>query len=308
MTGALHLPSLAAAREPLRQLWASGGAIGSVHTLGALHEGHARVIEMAANENDHVVVTVYPNKAQLAPGTRYRYDLERDVAFAFQHGATHVVSSDDAEMYPPDYVTVLDQGERTSRIDGTVLPYLFRGMVTMCLRWILFVRPHRTYWGMKDIGQLLLVRRAVADLLFETEVREVPCVRFRSGIPISSRLLRLDPSSLREVQQVYQALEAGRALALSGETSADAVRKRVYEVLDELPLSRFRPCYVKLADPHDFAELDDVRLPFILTSAVTNEQIFHFDSLLLRTADDLRHGAPVLWLDDEWPKRPACAE
>ena len=122
MTGALHLPSLAAAREPLRQLWASGGAIGSVHTLGALHEGHARVIEMAANENDHVVVTVYPNKAQLAPGTRYRYDLERDVAFAFQHGATHVVSSDDAEMYPPDYVTVLDQGERTSRIDGTVLP------------------------------------------------------------------------------------------------------------------------------------------------------------------------------------------
>ena len=178
----------------------------------------------------------------------------------------------------------------------------------MCLRWILFVRPHRTYWGMKDIGQLLLVRRAVADLLFETEVREVPCVRFRSGIPISSRLLRLDPSSLREVQQVYQALEAGRALALSGETSADAVRKRVYEVLDELPLSRFRPCYVKLADPHDFAELDDVRLPFILTSAVTNEQIFHFDSLLLRTADDLRHGAPVLWLDDEWPKRPACAE
>jgi len=64
------LLSLHDARPVLRDLRRGGRSIGSVHTLGALHAGHARVIALAAEENDHVVVTVYPNKAQLAPGAR----------------------------------------------------------------------------------------------------------------------------------------------------------------------------------------------------------------------------------------------
>src|SRR5262245_43576370 len=116
-----HFTSLNDALPALRELHQSGGTIGSIHTLGALHAGHGRVIEIAARENDHVVVTIYPNKAQFAPGTRYVYDLEQDVQFAFDHGATHVVSSGDSEMYPDSYRTFLDQGPCYSRLDGTVV-------------------------------------------------------------------------------------------------------------------------------------------------------------------------------------------
>lgn len=299
--GPRHLPSLAAARPVLRELHAGGGPIGSVHTLGALHAGHATLIEAAAAENDHVVVSVYPNQAQLGPGTRYVHDLDRDVEYAGSHGATHVISSRDEEMYPDEYRTFLRQEPAMHRLDAKTIDYLFPGMITMSVRWIIFVRPHRTYWGEKDIGQSILVRRAVADLLIDTEVRQVPCVRFRSGIPISSRLLRLERSALIEIRQVHRALEAGRDEAANGDSSAARVLGRVRATLDDLPLTRFALCHATLASPVDFTDLEDARPPFILHVAVTDGVIFHFDGLLIETTHELHDGARVLWLDEEWP-------
>lgn len=296
----VRLASLPAARSALRELWRSGGTIGSVHSLGALHEGHGKVIELAAAENDHCVVTIYPNEAQLAPGSRYEYDVERDVAFAVARGATHVITPARGEMYGDSYRTFLDQGECHRRLDATVVPFLFRGMITMCIRWMNFVRPTRAYWGLKDLGQALLVRRAVEDLLLDCEVREVPCVRYRSGIPISSRLMRLDRESLAEVAEVYRALKKGLAVAASGETAASAVRRATEEHLGSVPLRRFRVHYVKLVDAVDFADLDELRFPFILHCAVTNGAINHFDGLLVRRPEDLG-GTDVLWLDETYP-------
>ncbi len=295
----IHLRSLAEARPVLREHRKSGRTLGGVNTLGALHEGHRRVIRLAAEENDDVVVTIYPNRAQFAPGTQYKYDLERDVAFAFASGATHVISSRDDEMYPSDHGTFLDQGDRTQRLDGTVVPFLFRGMVTMCIRWINFVRPDRTYWGLKDIGQALLVRRAVIDLLIDTQVREVPCIRFTSGIPISSRLLDLDRDSLLEVASVYRALEAARMMVAAGERSTAAV---LAGARDALRLERFQLRSAKIAEAAEFTEPGVIPDgPFILQLVVNNGTINHFDGLLLRSGDDICNGPATIWLDTEWP-------
>lgn len=297
-----HLRSLADARIILRRLHRDGGTIGSIHTLGALHAGHGHVIQLAARQNDYVIVTIYPNKAQFAPGTRYVYDLERDAQFAFDHGATHVISSHDDEMYPSAYRTFLDQGPCHSGMDGTVVPFLFRGMITQCIRWISFVRPHQTYWGLKDIGQTLLVRRAIEDLLIDTTISEVPCVRFKSGMPISSRLLSLDNKSLREVAHVYAAIEIGRRAIASGERRASIIIDLVRHEIERLPLSIFKISYVKLVEPQDFLEPSEIEVPFILHIAITNGKINHFDGILIRTDEELRLGTETLWLDLEWPR------
>jgi pantothenate synthetase len=229
------------------------------------------------------------------------HDVDRDVEFAWSHGATHVISGRDEELYPDTYRTFLRQEPAMHRLDAKTIDYLFPGMITMSVRWIIFVRPHRTYWGEKDIAQSILVRRAVSDLLIDTEVRRVPCVRFRSGIPISSRLLRLDRSSLIEVRQVYRALEAGRAEAANGDRTAGGVLGRVRATLDDLPLAHFSLCHATLASPVDFTDLEVARPPFILHVAMTDGVIFHFDGLLIETKHELHDGARVLWLDEEWP-------
>ena len=296
-----HFRSLEEARSALRQLHCENGVIGSVHTLGALHEGHARVISLAAAENENVVVTIYPNKMQFAPSTKYVFDLEKDVRLAIDHGATHVISSRDGEMYPDEYSTFLDQGDCYKRLDGTVVPFLFRGMITQCVRWISFVRPHRTYWGLKDIGQTILVRRAIEDLLIDTEIREIPCIRFRSGMPISSRLLTLDKKTLCEVAHIYRSIEAGRRAIADGEYRAKEIIDLVFAELNSLPLVILRVSYIKIARPQDFTEPKKITLPFILHVVVTNGNNNYFDGILIRNEKELQEGPDVIWLDEEWP-------
>ena len=217
--------SLKEAKEGLNKLHKEGKTIGSIHTLGALHIGHGKLIEMSSKENDCTVISIYPNIAQLAPGSKYEYDIKKDCKFAEEHGATHIICPKTEEIYPEDFRTYLDQGECYKRLNGTAQPYLFKGMITMSVRWILFTRPTRTYWGLKDIGQTILVERALKDL-FQDDiiVREVPCVRYKSGIAISSRLMNQPENKIKEFRRLNEACEKARKALLNGETNANKIK------------------------------------------------------------------------------------
>jgi pantoate--beta-alanine ligase len=293
----LHLRSVAEARPVLRELRRSGQTIGSVHTLGALHAAHGELIRRSVSENDQTIVTVYPNKIQLFPGSAYRYDLDADVALAASCGATIVISSDDAEMYPPDYATYLDQGPRFQRLNSSVFDFASRGQVTGAIRWISLCRPTASYFGMKDIEQSLLVQRAVRDLLIDCEIRHVPCVRMRgTGVPVSSRLRFLPPERLQEVGSVYRALEAGRELIAKGTTDPEKVLAYVRSLLQKA-LSTFRIVYLTLVDAEEFAPQKEVALPFILHCAITDDTLHHFDGLCIRSGEELERSPEVVWLD-----------
>ncbi len=293
-----HFRSVADARPFLRDLWRSPRTVGSVHTLGALHAAHGELVSRSAAENDETIVTVYPNRIQLFPGSTYRYDLDEDVALAERSGATVVISSDDAEMYPPTYSTYVDQGGRAKRLNSSVFDYASRGQVTGAVRWISLCRPTASYFGMKDIEQSLLVAQAVRDLLIDCEIRHVPCVRVRqTGVPVSSRLRFLPEQRLLEVGAVYRALEHGRQLIHSGLTDTSAVLTAVRDQL-ERQLTTFRILYLTVVDADAFAPTATADPPFILHCAVTDGTLTHFDGLCIRNATELASSPEVIWLDD----------
>ncbi len=208
-----------------------------------------------------------------------------------------MISSDDPEMYPPQYATYIDQGLRAQRLNSSVFSYASRGQVTGAIRWISLCRPTASYFGMKDIEQALLVQRAVADLLIDCDIRHVPCVRVRgTGVPVSSRLRFLSHERLREVGAVYDGLEAGRRTVLAGEIHRDKVLAVVRAHLDEV-LSTFDIVYATIVDAEEFAPQERVMLPFVLHVAITDGQITHFDGLCIRTQQELERSPEVIWLD-----------
>ncbi|MCD0453247.1 pantoate--beta-alanine ligase [Actinocorallia sp. API 0066] len=296
----LHITSVAEARPFLRELWSTGQSIGSVHTLGALHDAHGELIQRSANENDQTIVTVYPNRIQLFPGSVYRYDIDTDIALAESRGATIVISSDDQEMYPPTYATFIDQGESHHRLNSSVFDFASRGQVTGAIRWISLCRPTASYFGMKDIEQALLVQRAVQDLMIDCEIRHVPCVRFRgSGVPVSSRLRFLPAGRLAEVGSVYTALETGRNAVLNGESDPGEVISLIRRLLQE-SLSTFKILYIAAVDVETFAPVSILKEPpFILHCAVTDGDLHHFDGLCIRTPTELAHSPEVIWIDPQ---------
>lgn len=294
--------SLEEAKEGLDKIRKEGKTIGSIHTLGALHVGHGKLIELSAKENDCTVVTVYPNVKQLAPGSSYEYDPDEDCKFAGEHGATHVICPQTAEIYPDEFRTFLDQGECYGRLNGTTVPYLFKGMITMSVRWILFTKPTRTYWGLKDIGQVILVERALKDL-FQDDIifRPVPCVRYKSGIAISSRLMNLPEGKIKEFKRLSDATEMARKALANGETNAERLKNIMIEEITKKPLKYFKLEYVKIAKPQDFIEPERVTLPIIFHVDMNDGTKNYFDGLYIRNEEELKNGPPVIWLEDEYP-------
>lgn len=292
-----HFRSVADARPFLRELQRSGDTVGSIHTLGALHLAHGELIHRSSLDNTHTVVTVYPNRIQLFPGSVYEHDLDEDLALAEKFGATVVISSTDAEMYPPEYATFIDQGDRARRLNSSVFDYASRGQVTGAIRWISLCRPTVSYFGMKDIEQSILVRRAATDLMIDCEILHVPCVRSRaSGIPISSRLRFLSSDRLAEVGSVYYALQDARRAIADGIADRDAIKNLIKEQL-AASLRTFSIIYVDVVDGEDFAPVASPTLPFVLHCAIADGTLTHFDGLYISTDDELHNSPPMIWVE-----------
>ena len=194
-----------AALEPRRD-----GVVGLVPTMGALHGGHLALLAAARAECETVVMSLFVNPAQFgdpADLDGYPRDEGRDLAVAAEAGVDLVFAPSAEEMYPPGYQTWVDVAELGSILEGVHRPGHFRGVATVCLKLFLIVRPALAYVGQKDAQQVEVLRRLIADLELEFELRVVPTVRDADGLALSSRNARLSPAE-RE-----RALALPRALA-----------------------------------------------------------------------------------------------
>ena len=215
------------ALEPCRE-----GTIGLVPTMGALHAGHGSLLEAARGECSTVVMSLFVNPAQFGEGadlTSYPRDEAHDLAAAAEAGVDLVFAPTVEEMYPPGFQTWVDVTELGSVLEGAHRPGHFRGVATVCLKLFTIVRPDIVYFGQKDAQQVAVLRRVIADLALEVELRDLPTMRDTDGLALSSRNLLLSPA------------ERERALALP-QALATRDPERARELLDGLEVD-----YVEIA-------------------------------------------------------------
>jgi len=208
----------------VRTAVAGASQVGLVPTMGAFHAGHGALFRAARDECDLVVASLFVNTAQFADEAdlaAYPRDELRDARFAEEAGVDVLFAPAEDELYPAGFQTWVEVEELSRRLEGEFRPGHFRGVATICLKLFNIVRPSRAYFGQKDAQQVAVLRRMVADLNLELELRVVPTVRDRDGLALSSRNSRLSP------QERQAALALPRALATK---DPDAAR----EVLDGL--------------------------------------------------------------------------
>src|SRR5258708_91632 len=100
-------------RETILAARSAGDTLGLVPTMGALHEGHLKLVDAARAECDQVVVSIFVNPSQFSPQedfSRYPRDLDRDVALLQRRGCDIVFAPTVEEMYRPDHSTTIDVG------------------------------------------------------------------------------------------------------------------------------------------------------------------------------------------------------
>ena len=184
---------------------------GLVPTMGALHEGHRALLRAARQENDRLVMSLFVNPAQFAPGEdfhRYPRDEGHDRSIATQEGVDEVFAPAVADMYPPGFSTAVDVGPLATRFEGAFRPGHFAGVATVVLKLLNRIAPQRAYFGQKDAQQVAVIRRMVRDLDLAVDVRVVPTVREPDGLALSSRNVYLTPDERRRAASLHRALRA----------------------------------------------------------------------------------------------------
>ena len=243
--------TIASLRAHVAGARAAGARIGLVPTMGALHEGHLRLLDRAREGSDVVVVSIFVNPLQFGPTedfTRYPRDPARDAALVAARGGDVVFSPDVAEMYPDGAsgVHVTAPG-LDDRLCGRHRPGHFTGVLTVVAKLLNIVAPDVAVFGQKDYQQAVLISRMVRDLDFPVRIDVAPIVREADGLAMSSRNAYLAPPDRQRAAALHRALRAAETLYQRGEHDAAAlvaVARQVVEAEGGIDLQ-----YLEVVDP-----------------------------------------------------------
>jgi pantoate--beta-alanine ligase len=274
--------TIEACRKAVEKWQGAGNKIGFVPTMGALHEGHLALIDEARRRSRRVVVSIFVNPLQFAPGEdyeRYPRDLPADTALAESREVSLLFTPDETEMYPQAPRVIVRGGSAGEEWEGKVRPGHFDGVLTVVAKLFNIVQPDVAVFGQKDLQQAMLVSSMVRDLNLPLEVVIAPTVRDPDGLALSSRNQYLSSEDRATALALPRALEAIYDKYEDGERDVSALESAGRAVLTTGP--RVLIDYLAVVERESFRRRDELRAPGAAIGAVRVGGTRLIDNVLL---------------------------
>jgi pantoate--beta-alanine ligase len=246
-------------QETSLSLRKQGHIIGFVPTMGYLHEGHVSLIERAKKDCSKVILSIFVNPTQFGEGEdyeKYPKDFERDQKLAATAGTDYVFIPSAREMYPKGFKASVKVRDIDSVMCGSFRPGHFEGVCTVVAKLFNITLPHRSYFGLKDYQQYLIIKKMVEDLNFPLWIVGCPIVREEDGIAMSSRNKYLSVNERKNATILAECLNLAESLTRKGDADLETIRNTVLEKLYGNP-------FVSKVDYFDFRDSETLE---ILTS------------------------------------------
>jgi pantoate--beta-alanine ligase len=240
-------PVVARTRDELAAARGSS-TVAFVPTMGALHDGHVRLLEHARPLGETLVASIFVNPTQFAPGEDfedYPRTFDADLERCAEAGVDVVFAPAVPTMYPSglvDTVTV-DPGPLATILEGASRPTHFRGVLTVVAKLFGLVRPDVAVFGEKDYQQLVLITQMARELALGVDVVGCPTVREPDGLAMSSRNRYLSGDERQTAAVLSAALRGGAAAADAG---PEAVLAAAHAIVDPADVDLD---YLVLTDP-----------------------------------------------------------
>ena len=262
--------TVAELRSVLAPTRRAGRTIGFVPTMGYYHDGHLSLMRRARSENEVVVVSLFVNPAQFAPGEdfeAYPRDEERDLRLAESEGVDVLFAPPVEAIYPTGFATTVTVSDLTDMLEGDEAqrgPEHFQGVTTVVTKLFNIAAPDVAYFGQKDAQQALVIRKLVRDLDIPVRIEVCPTIRDPDGLALSSRNAYLSPDERERALALSRALRAAEAAVATGTRDAAAV---VAAARDELDRAGLEPDYLQLRSATDLSPVERVNGSTLLAVA-----------------------------------------
>ncbi len=250
----------------------AGKTIALVPTMGYLHDGHLKLMQVARKKTDLLIVSIFVNPIQFGPNEdldRYPQDLAGDLAKCRALGVDIVFTPTKKALYPDSFQTSVEVKEITKGLCGAGRPSHFQGVTTVVSKLFNLTLPDIAFFGEKDFQQLAVIRRMVTDLNFPIEIVGVPIVRESDGLAMSSRNAYLPARERKEAAGIHQALSNAKTLYQQGVKESEKLCLAVLSQLKEKIGSPFQVEYIKVYDACNLTEIRGlIATPAVLLIAV----------------------------------------
>lgn len=272
----------------------AGQTIGLVPTMGALHDGHISLAQIAKDKADRLIVSIFVNAKQFSPNEdfdQYPRDEDADLAKLAAVQADLVFLPSAEEMYGEGFATTIHVDHLTRDLCGATRPRLFDGVTTIVTKLLLQTNPHIAVFGEKDYQQLLVIRRLVRDLDIAVTILSGPTKREPDGLAISSRNQYLTPEQRGVAAQLNRILSdtadeiaQGSGIALQVALATSKLTDAGFDGTD----------YLEVRDADTLKPIDQLERPARILGAVwlgTTRLIDNREILPSESGD-------ILWFED----------
>jgi pantoate--beta-alanine ligase len=222
-----------------------------VPTMGNLHEGHLSLVRQAKEAADIVVVSIFVNPMQFGEKedlATYPRTIDADVLALKTAGVDVVFTPSIADIYPQG-----DQAHTAIRVPllseplcGAERPGHFDGVCTVVYKLFRLIEPNVAVFGEKDLQQLLIIQKMVADLSLNIDIRQGITTRASDGLALSSRNQYLSAAERQIAPRLWQTLQ-DCAQTLRGASTVSAANI-LAQASDELTAAGFKVDYLELRE------------------------------------------------------------
>lgn len=255
-------------RQAMDEARAAGQSIGLVPTMGALHAGHASLVDKACEQNNIVVVSVFVNPTQFNnPNdlSTYPRTEQADCELLEKHGADYAFIPSVEEIYPEPDTRVFPLGEVAEVMEGAMRPGHFNGVAQIVSKLFAMVLPTRAYFGEKDFQQIAVIRRMVQLEGFDLEIVACPIMREPDGLALSSRNVRLTPEGRAQAPAIHRVL--AESLSMAADHTPAEVKQWVTEQINNA--GGLETEYYEIADALTMQPVDNWQSPNGTVGCVT---------------------------------------
>ena len=205
-----------------------------VPTMGALHQGHASLIEKASRECDLVVVSILVNPTQFNEKDdldAYPRTMDADAKIAKAAGCNVIFAPTAEDLYGgKPKAEHMDWGSLTHSFEGKCRPGHFDGVIAVVDKLFGAIKPDKAYFGAKDLQQVAVVQKMAHIRHPNIEVVSCELIRDSKGLALSSRNIRLTNQGVKRALKLSFALanvventSSGRSI----KTAVDTARKEL---------------------------------------------------------------------------------
>ena len=252
--------------------------------MGALHEGHLSLIKKSKEECQITIVSIFVNELQFDPDEDfedYPRTLEADLKQLKQLKVDVVFIPKATEMYTKEFSVVINELQISQKLEGASRPGFFSGVTTVVSKLFNLVQPEKAYFGEKDIQQLQIIKKLVADLNYQIKIIGCKTIREQNGLALSSRNQYLSKTQKQDASILYNTLKLGEKL-YQEKVNCSHIKKTMQNKIHTNP--KIKIDYLSIADYSSFEELNSKPISgrVIISGAIFVDNVRLIDNILIK--------------------------